>query len=99
MTVSVVTIRKAATSDAIIAAAKKSKPVWDKHGAESYALNFIATGPDPGQWSIVIRFANWESFGKVMQSAVADPAFTEAQAAIDASSELVSRRLLASVDL
>jgi hypothetical protein len=85
MTVTIVTTRKG-TADTIIAAAKKSKPVWAKHGAESYALNFIATGPDSGQWSLVIRFANWEKFGKSMQSASADPAFTEAQAAIDASS-------------
>jgi hypothetical protein len=99
MTVSVVTYRKGGAPDAIVAAARKGKAVWDKSGAQSFMLSFVAAGPDAGQSVVVVTFANWEAFGRAMQAASADPGLAEFLAAMDAISELVSRRLLGSVDL
>lgn len=99
MTVNVVTYRKGGTREAVTAAAKKGKTVWEKHGAERFVLNFVTAGPDAGQWALVIMFTNWDAFGKAMEGASSDPALHEFLTEINSVSELVSRRLLASVDL
>jgi len=73
MTVSVVTYRKGGAPDAIAAAARKGKAVWDRSGAQNFMLSFVAAGPDAGQSVVLITFANWEAFGKAMEVASADP--------------------------
>ena len=99
MTVTVVTYRKGGNPEAVTAAARKGKAVWEKHGAERFMLNFVAAGPDPGHWSLVIMFSDWNAFGKAMHGTESDPAFLEFLSEMDAAAELVSRRLLGSVDL
>ena len=99
MTVTVVTYRKGGNPEAVTAAARKGKAVWEKHGAERFMLNFVAAGPDPGHWSLVIMFSDWNAFGKAMHGTDSDPAFLEFLSEMDAAAELVSRRLLGSVDL
>ena len=99
MAVTMVTYRKGGNHDAMVAATRKLKDVLAKHGADSVGLNQVAAGPDPGQWVILIGFANWEAFGKTVQSALNDPAGGEAVAGLDAISEVVSRRVVAGIDL
>ncbi len=99
MSISVVTVRKGGTRDAVTAATRKLKVVLEKHGAESVVLSQVMTGPDSGNWIVRILCTDWEVFGKVMQAASNDPALREAVAGLDAASEMVSRRLLASLDL
>jgi hypothetical protein len=99
MTVTVVTYRKGGTRDAVVAAARKGKAVWEKHGADRFMLSAVTAGPDPGHWSIAIMFANWGAFGKAMEGAATDPALWEFLSEMDATSEMVSRRLLMSVEL
>jgi len=99
MTVTVVTYRKGGTREAVTAAARKGQAVWEKYGADRFMLNYVTSGPDPGQWGVVIMFASWEAFGKSMQGASSDPALYEFLSEMDAVSELVSRRILMSVDL
>jgi hypothetical protein len=84
MTVSVVTYRKGGAPDAIAAAARKGKAVWDRSGAQNFMLSFVAAGPDAGQSVVLITFANWEAFGKAMEVASADPGLAEFLAAMDA---------------
>ena len=48
MTVSVVTIRKGGTREAMIAATRKLKAAAGKNGAESVVLSNVAAGPDAG---------------------------------------------------
>src|SRR5271155_1422423 len=99
MPISVVTTRKGGTGEAMMAATRKLKVALEKHGAESVVLNQVMAGPDSGQWVVRIMCANWEAFGKVMQAASNDPAVSESIAGLDAVSEMISRRLLASLDL
>lgn len=99
MAISVVTYRKGGTNEAITAAARKGKAVFEKHGAAGFIANQVIAGSDAGQWAIVITFANWEAFGKAMQGATNDPMFHAFMAAMDAVSETVSRRILTSLDL
>jgi hypothetical protein len=99
MPISVVTFRKGGTRDVMIAATRKLKVALEKNGAESVVLNQVTVGPDTGQWVVLILCTNWEAFGKVMQAASNDPAAHEAIAGLDAVSEMVSRRLVAGMDL
>ena len=99
MSISVVTARKGGARDVMMAATQKLKAVMEKHGAESVVLSQVMAGPDAGNWVIRIMCTNWESFGKAMQAATNDPAAREAVAGLDAVSEMVSRGLLASLDL
>ena len=99
MTVSVVTNRKGGTRDSMMAAARKGKAVFEKHGAERFMLSQVTTGHEVGQWAVVIMFANWEAFGKTMQAVSDDPAFLAFVSDMNDVSELVSRRMLTSMDL
>jgi hypothetical protein len=99
MTVSVVTYRKGGTHEAVMAAARKLRTFVEKHGAERLVLNAVTAGPDAGQWALVLTFADWGAFGKSMQSASGDPAFAQVLSEMDAAAEMVSRRILVSVDL
>ena len=62
-------------------------------------VNSIVTGPDVGQWAFIITFADWEAFGKSMKNASSDPEFAQVLSGLDAAAELVSRRIVMSVDL
>ena len=99
MPISVVTTRKGGTGEAMMVATRKLKVAFEKRGAESVLLNQVMAGPDSGQWIVRIMCANWEAFGKVMQAASNDPTVSESIAGLDAVSEMISRRLLASLDL
>ena len=62
-------------------------------------VNSVVAGSDAGQWALVITFADWEAFGKSMKSASSDPEFAQVRSGLDAAAELVSRRIVTSVDL
>lgn len=99
MTVSVVTYRKGGTREAITAATRKLKAFVEQHGAQQLVLNSVTAGPDAGQWALVLTFADWATFGKSLQSASGDPAFAQVLSEMDAAAEIVSRRIVVSVEL
>jgi hypothetical protein len=70
-----------------------------KHGAEDLQLFTEIAGPDASQWALVIRFKDWESYGRALGGATADPQFSATFGAIENLSEITSRRLVAGVDL
>jgi hypothetical protein len=99
MAVSVVTYRKGGTRETVAAATRKLKAFVEKHGAQDLMLNAVTAGPDAGQWALVLTFADWRAFGESMQSAMSDPAFAQVLSEMDAVAEVVSRRIVVSVDL
>lgn len=99
MSIYVVTARKGGTREAMIAATRKLKAAAEKHGAESVTLSQVMAGPDSGHWVIRIASANWDAFGKAMHAAMNDKGAQDAIAGIDAIAELVSRRVVAGVEL
>jgi hypothetical protein len=99
VSVSVVTYRKEGTREAVTAAARKLKVFAERHGAEQLVVHSVIAGSDAGQWAFVLTFADWEAFGKSMKSASSDPEFAQVLSGLDAAAELVSRRIVTSVDL
>jgi hypothetical protein len=99
MSVSVVTYRKGGTHETVTAAARKLKAFTEKHGAGQLVVNSVIAGSDVGHWAFVITFADWEAFGKSMKTTSGDPEFAQVISGLDAAAELVSRRIVTSVDL
>jgi hypothetical protein len=99
MTVSVVTYRRGGTGEAVKAAAQKLRAFAEKHGAPQLLVNSVIAGPDVGQWAFVLTFSDWEAFGKSMKSAASDPAYAQVLSGLDAAAEMVSRRIVMSLDL
>ena len=62
MSVTAVTYWKGGKAGDIVAAAKKAKAIFAKHGAQNFQLNRVHAGPDAGQWAVVTTFSDWASF-------------------------------------
>lgn len=99
MAINLVTHRKGGRPDDVISAAKKMKAFVVKHGAEDLQLSTEIAGPDAGQWVLVIGFKDWESYGRALAQATADPQFSNTLGALDNLSEVTHRRLVAGVDM
>ena len=99
MAIYLVTHRKNGSSADVIAAASRLKALAKKHGAEDLQLHTEVAGPDAGQWVLVIKFSGWASYGRAMESALADPATQAVLADLDKIAEMTSRRLGAGVDI
>ena len=99
MSVSMVTFRKSGKRKAVMAATKELKVVMEKHGAKAVTLGKVTAGSDSGQRVIRIHCADWKVFGKKAQGAMNDPKGRDAVAGLDAITEMVSRHVIAGVDL
>jgi hypothetical protein len=98
MAINLVTYRKGGKQAEMTTAAKQLKALALRHGAEDLQLSTVIAGPDAGQWVLVLRFSNWESYGRAMAGSTSDPEFQPTLAQLDAAGEIVSRRLVAGVD-
>lgn len=99
MAINLVTHRKGGKSADMVTAARQLKALMLKHGAEDLQLSAEIAGPAAGQFVLAIRFSNWESYGRAMAGSMSDPESQSALAQIEVAGELVSRRLVASIDL
>ena len=99
MAIYLVTHRKGGTPADVIAAASRLKALATKHGAEDLQLHAEVAGPAAGQWVLVLRFSDWASYGRAMESAQADPTTQAVLADLDKIAEMTSRRLGAGVDI
>ena len=94
MAINLVTHRKGGKTEEVIAAAKQSRAFVMKHGAEDLQLSTEIAGPDAGQWVLVIRCKDWESYGRAFGGATANSQFSAILGALDKVAEVTSRRLV-----
>ena len=99
MAIYLVTHRKGGTPADVIAAASRLKALATKHGAEDLQLHSEVAGPAAGQWVLAIKFSDWASYGRAMESAQADPTIQAVLADLDKIAAMTSRRLGAGVDI
>jgi hypothetical protein len=99
MAINLVTHRKGGKSEEVIAASKQLKTVVMKHGAEDLQLFTEIAGPGAGQWVVVIRFKDWEAYGRALAGTTSDPQAMAALGALESLSEITGRRLVAGVEL
>ena len=101
MSVYMLTTRKGGTREAMMAATRELKATAEKHGAESVTLSQVVAGPDAGQWVIrdlVRQLAGIRQGGgsRYDRQGCARMPSRDWMLAI---SEVVSRRVVAGVDL
>ena len=99
MSVTAVTYWKGGKPEDIVAAAKKAKAIFAKHGAQNFQLNRVHAGPEAGQWAVVTSFSDWAVYGKLQQALTDDDNYQKLLAQVSAMCELTSRRIVVSVDL
>ena len=85
--------------DEMIRLAGKVKPIVEEHGAEYMRLGQSYSGPYAGQFVIAMRYADWETYGKAMQSMGNDPAFQDAYAEATKVAKLEGRGIIVGIDI
>ena len=85
--------------DAAIARSKRAKVFFEKAGAEWLRLGEIHTGAHAGQRLMSIRWPDWATYGKAMQSLAGDPEFQKLLAESRANTKLEERTIVVGIDL
>jgi len=98
MAIEVYTRYSGGARDKLIPYAAKVRSTYEKAGAESYRMNQITTGPHTGHWLIVIRYKDWETYGRVQQSIAGNAEFRAMMAEVATMSQVVDRTNVVSVD-
>lgn len=75
MSVTIVTRWTTPNVDASTKAARESKAIWMKNGAENFRLSQVFTGEFTGQWLVAVTFADMATYAK-------------SQAAVSASADM-----------
>jgi hypothetical protein len=85
--------------DEMIKAAKKAKPLFEKHGAEFFRFSRFHSGVWAGEWLAATRYSSWSVYGKAMEGLAKDPAFQKLLAEMNSFSELTARNITVGIDL
>ena len=85
--------------DDFIRVASKARPIAEEHGAEYMRLGQVYSGPFAGLYIVVIRYADWETYGKAMQSMSNDPAYQEVYAEATTVGKLEGRGIIVGIDI
>ncbi len=99
MAVVVMTRYSGGDRESAIARSKRAKGFVEKAGAEWLRLAEIHTGVHAGHRLVSIRYPDWVTYGKVMQSLAGDAEFQKLMSEVRANAKLEERTVLVSMDL
>jgi hypothetical protein len=98
MTVSVISHYRGGTVDVVTPVARKLKAAYLKHGV-AYRLSRFQTGPNVGDWFVIVQCAD-EAAGEKARAAIAlDPECQQAFAEIAKFAKRISQEMLIDLDL
>ena len=98
MTVSAISHYRGGTIDAVTPVAKKLKAAYLKHGV-AYRLSRFQTGPNAGDWFVVVQYADETAYEKAQASIAQDPERQQAFAEIAQFAKRVRREMIIDLDL
>jgi hypothetical protein len=98
MTVSAVSHYRGGTIDVVAPLAKTLKAVYLKHGV-AYRLSRFETGPNVGDWLVVVQYADMAAYEKALASFAQDPEWQQAVTEISKIAKRISRQLVVDLDL
>jgi hypothetical protein len=98
MTVSAISHYRGGTIDAVTPVAKKLKAAYLKHGL-AYRLSRFQTGPNAGDWFVVVQYADETAYEKAQASIAQDPECQQAFAEIAQFAKRVRREMIIDLDL
>jgi hypothetical protein len=98
MTVSAVSHYRGGTIEQVTPVAKKLKAAYLKHGIV-YRLSRFETGPNAGDWFVIVTFADQVAYDKAHAAITQDSECQQAFAEIATFAKRVSRELVVDLDL
>jgi len=98
MTVSAVSHYRGGTIDVVAPLAKTLKAVYRKHGV-GYRLSRFESGPNVGDWLVVVQYADMTAYEKALASFAQDPEWHQAVTDISKVAKRISRELVIDLDL
>jgi hypothetical protein len=98
MTISGVSHYRGGTIDEVAPLAKRLKAVYLKHGV-NYRLSQFQTGPNVGDWLVVVQYADQTAYEKVQAAIAQDSECQQVFAAIAKFAKRISRDMVLDLDL
>jgi hypothetical protein len=98
MTISAISHYRGGTIDVVTPVAKKLKAAYLKHGI-AYRLSRFETGPNVGDWFVVVQFADQTAYDKAHAAIAQDPEIHRAFAEIAKFAKRISREMVIDLDL
>lgn len=83
----------------MIAAARKSKAAFIRHGASDYRVGRVYAGPAVGLWEVAVTYTDWEAYGKTQQALAGDADYQALHDQILGTAEFAGRRIVIGHDL
>jgi hypothetical protein len=98
MTLSALSHYRGGTIDVVAPLAKKLKATYLKHGI-AYRLCRFQTGPNVGDWFVVVQYADQAAYEKAQVAIAQDPECQQVFAEIAKFANRISRELVIDLDL
>jgi hypothetical protein len=98
MKVSGISHYRGGTIDEVAPQAKKLKAIYLKHGVV-YRLSRFETGPNVGDWFVVVQYADQAAYEKAQMAIAQDPECQGVFAEIAKFAKRISRELVVDLDL
>lgn len=98
MTVSAISHYRGGTIDVVAPVAKKLKAAYLKHGI-TYRLSRFETGPNAGDWLVVVQYADRSAYERAQTAIAQDPECQQAFLEIAKFAKRLSRELVMDLDL
>jgi hypothetical protein len=98
MTISAVSHYRGGTIDEVVPLAKALKAAYLKHGI-GYRLSRFQTGPNVGDWFVVVQFADPAAYEKAQTPVAQDPEIQRLFAEIAKIAKRISREMVTDLDL
>ena len=98
MTVSGISHYRGGTIDEVAPLAKKLKAIYLKHGV-AYRLSRFQTGPNAGDWFVVVQYADQTVYEKAQTVFANDPECQQAFVEIAKFAKRISREMVIDLDL
>jgi len=98
MTVSAISHYRGGTIDVVAPLARSLKAVYLKHGVV-YRLSRFETGPNAGDWLVVVQYADMAACENALARFAQDPEWQHAVTEISKVATRISRELVVDLDL
>ena len=97
MTVSVISHYRGGTIDVVAPLAKKLRAAYLKHGI-AYRLSRFETGPNVGDWFVVVQYADQAAYDKAQAAIAQDPECQQTFVEIAKFAKRISREMVIDLD-
>ena len=98
MTVSAISHYRGGTIESVAPVAKRLKAAYLKHGV-AYSLSRFQTGPNVGDWFVVVQYADEAAYQKALAAIAQDAECQQAFEEIATFAKRISREMVIDLDI